>query len=200
MQKLIHNAMAVLLSGVVLASSVLPPLVCHAHVGGEQEHSHHAAEADHHHSGVHAKDDRHRGEDEAEGHPPQSMTRNVCHLMSDAGHHHEHGLESPVSHLHVSIGGFDFSLPLPIPENSNGPLSPVDDDAGFTVFGRLTDDFTVVSQVDLASVVDVTVADSLKTDVPVDDDTARARWLDSRADRSFLCDSARGERSGVLLI
>lgn len=199
MRQRFHKAITVLLSGAVLASSVLPPAVCHAHVGGDREHSHHDAEADHH-ADVHPGHDRHHdGEADQDEHSHHSVSHNDRHRHDD-GRDDEHEIESPAAHLHFSIAGFDFSLPLPVDEHSNGPLGPVGDDAVFVGIVRLTDDFTVVSQVDLASVVDVSAADSLTIDVSADEDDGRARCLNGRADRIFLCDSARCERSGVLLI
>lgn len=190
----LHKANAVLLSGAVLLSSVLPPAVCHAHVGGDQKHSHHSAERDHrangHREGGHHHDLAPEGD-------------HSHHCDGELGHHghgDEHGIEHPTTHLHASIAGFDFTLPLPGDGNPHGQYPPVSDNGDIVGVVRLTDDFTVGWQSDLASMVKLSVVDVLTIDVAADKDDARARWLHGRADRTFLCDIARCERSGVLLI
>lgn len=198
MNQLLHKTMTILLSGAVLASASLPPGFCHAHAGGDREHSHHAAGAGHHHVDAQLTHEHHEeGDEERRSHHSPNQDDRHRH---DGSHEEERGIESPAAHLHFLTAGFDFSLPLPVDGHSDGPLGPMGDDAGFVGIFRLTDDFTVVSQVDLASIVDVSVADVLTIDVSADEDDARARWLKGRADRIFLCDSARCERSGVLLI
>lgn len=198
MKQLLHKTITILLSGAVLASASLPPGVCHAHAGGDREHSHHAAGAEDHHADARLTHGHHdEGDEERHSH---HSANHVDPHRHEGSHEDEHEIESPAAHLHFSIAGFDFSLPLPADGHSNGPLGPVGDEAGFVGIVRLTDDFTVVSQVDLASIVDLSVADVLSVDVSADTGAARARWLNGRADRIFLCDSARCERSGVLLI
>ncbi|MDA1165950.1 MAG: hypothetical protein O3B13_22870 [Planctomycetota bacterium] len=194
MKRLFHKAMTILLSGAVLASSVLPPAVCHAHAGGNRHHSHerdHAEPAsnDHKHDHGHhhhmADDSDHQGQDHER--PANELPQ--C----DAE------IELAVAHLHLSIAGFDFSLPLPSDDGSNGPLGPTRDDAGYFGIVRLTDDTITVPRVDLSTVIDVSIAAPVVVDSLVDAAVQAARWLCARtADRTLLCDSARCERSGVL--
>lgn len=176
MKRLIHKSMTLLLSAMTLAGSIIPPGIAHAHMGGEEPHSHEVAHGHHH---------EHEHRNESDSHESSAVD--------------DHGLGDTVPHLHFSIAGCEFSLPLPVRNESNGPLAPLDDDGDVAVV-RLTDDFTIVSQVDLASIVDVSVPDCQTIGASADEDDAGARWLCGRADRIFLCDSARCERSGVLLI
>ncbi len=180
MKQLLHRSISLLLTAAVLAGAVLPPAVGHAHVGGDESHSHEQEHAydDHVHHHAHQHVDEGHGDD-----------RNGDDVFG-----------SSVPHLHLSVAGFNFSLPLPIDGHSHRPFLPMNDDVGVFAVVSLTDDFTIVSQVDLATIVDVSVADVVTSDVSTDEDDARARWLKGRADRIFLCDSARCERSGVLLI
>lgn len=196
MKRLLHKAMTILLSGAVLASSVLPPAVCHAHSEGDQPHSHEQGHE-------HADSDQH---DHGHGHHHDGAA------VSD---HHEHrhhapsehedepatgGIESASAHLHFSIAGFDFSLPLPSHDGSDEPLSPLGDNAACFGLVRLTDDTVTVPRVDLTDLVDLSASAPLASASLVDQTQQTARWLCVRAvDRTLLCDSARCERSGVLL-
>lgn len=189
MKQLLHSVMTILLSGAVLASSVLPPAVCHAHAGGNRHHSHdepasndHNRDHGHHH---HVADDS-----DHEGHDHQRPANELPQSEAE--------IELTVAHLHFSIAGFDFSLPLPSDDGSNGPTS---DDAGYLQFVRLTDDTTTVSRVDLSAAVELSTPAPRAFNPSVDAAVQAARWLCARtADRTLLCDSARCERSGVLLI
>tara|TARA_R110002072_G_C7972516_1_gene534950 strand:- start:8834 stop:9382 length:549 start_codon:yes stop_codon:yes gene_type:complete len=182
--------MAILLSGAVLASSVLPPAVCHAHSNGEPSHSH---GEDHKHSDPLERGHVHRHETPTDsGHTDHDHSQAANGLLESV-----RKIKPPVAHLHFAIAGFDFSLPLPSDDGVTGPLTPECYDAGFFGIVRLTDDTITVSQVDLSAVVDVSIAIAVTLGVSV----GAARWNHVRtADRSFLCDSARCERSGVLLI
>jgi len=198
MKRLLHKAMTILLSGAVLASSVLPPAVCHAHSEGDRSHSHkqdlEQPDSDEH--------------DHGHGHGHQHDGAAVSH--HDEHRHHEpsehederaSGIEPASPHLHFSIAGFDFSLPLPSDDGSDGPLSPTGDNAGCFGILRLTDDTITVPRVDSSKVVELSAPAPLAIDSLVDVGEQTARWRCVRTiDRTLLCDSARCERSGVLLI
>jgi hypothetical protein len=160
-----------LLSALMLASTCLPPALRHAHEGGD--------EANHRHdtSGVrHLK----HGHHEAEGyheHEVVSITERA--VLSDA-----------VVHLHWAIFGIDFSTTLPSEPRSREPavvrvmVMPAISVSGENAVGVLT---AIASQpgLDFASVRSVGTTPlqppNLVTSAP-------------------LCDSARRERSGVLLV
>lgn len=191
MKRLLHKAMTILLSGAVLASSVLPPAVCHAHAEGNRSHSHDGADEEqaadeHHHHGHHHH--HHATHSDHKHDPPEPDD-------GDGG-----GSEPAVAHLHFLIAGFDFSWPLPSDNGSSGPLTPATDNAGFLGVGRLTDDTIAVTRIDLSSAVDVSFGHLMTIGASADAGDATARWLRGRVDRTFLCDSARCERSGVLRI
>lgn len=192
MTDLLHQIMAILLSGAVLTSSVLPPAVCHAHSEGGEQHSHRRDDEEpasndhdyHHHVTAHSDHDEHE-----HGQPAEESSLNPA------------GIELAVAHLHFSVAGINFSLPLPTGDRPNGPLAPTRDDAGSLQFVRLTDDTVTVSRVDLSAAVDLSAPAPLLADSSVDPAVQAAYWRCFRnADRVFLCDSARCERSGVLLI
>jgi hypothetical protein len=197
MKRLLHKVMTVLLSGAVLASSVLPPAVCHAHSEGDRSHSHeqdheHRDAVEHHHGHGHNRDgaavsdhDEHRHHEPSE-HKDDSATG---------------GIKPALVHLHFSIAGFDFSLPMPGHDGSNGPVSPTGDNAGCFGIVRLTDDTITVPRFEQSDVIDLSTSAPLTIASLVDATQHAARWRCVRAtDRTLLCDSARCERSGVLLI
>lgn len=197
MKRLLHKVMTILLSGAVLASSVLPPGVCHAHSEGDRSHSHkldhEQSDSDehnhghghHHDDGAFSDHDEHRHHESSE-----------CEDERTAG-----GIDPALGHLHFSIAGFDFSLPLPSHDGSDGPLSSTGDQAGCFGVVRLTDETITVSRVELSDVIDLPMPAPLAFASLVDATQDAARWRCVRAaDRSLLCDSARCERSGVLLI
>lgn len=197
MKRLLHKVMTILLSGVVLASTVLPPAVCHAHAEGDRPHSH-----EHSH-------ERPESDEHDHGHGHQHDAAAVSH--HDEHRHHEPsehederatgGIEPASGHLHFSISGFDFSLPIPSDDGSDGPLSPTGHNAGYFGIVRLTDDTVTVPCVDFADLVNLSASTPLAIASLVDQTPQTARWLCVRAaDRTLLCDSARCERSGVLLI
>ncbi|NQV24405.1 MAG: hypothetical protein HQ518_08560 [Rhodopirellula sp.] len=198
MKLLLHKAMTILLSGAVLASSVLPPAVCHAHSDGDRSHSH---QQDH----VPPNSDEH---DHGHGHHHDgaAVSRHDEHRHEQSAHEDESaagGIELAAGHLHFVIAGFDFSLPLSLPgdEGSDGPLSPTGDNAGGFRIVRLTGDAATVPRIELSDVIDLSTLAPLATSSLVDQTLQTARWLCVRAvDRTLLCDSARCERSGVLLV
>lgn len=184
--------MAILLSGAVLTSSVLPPAVCHAHAEGGEQHSHRRDHQEptsnkhthHHHVTAHSDHDEHDHRQ-----PAEESSLNPA------------GIELAVAHLHFSVAGLNFSLPLPTGDDPDTPLAPNRDDAGNFQFVRLTDDAVTVSRVDLSAAVDLSARAPLLADSSVDTSAQAACWRCFRnADRAFLCNSARCERSGVLLI
>ena len=197
MSRLFHSVMTILLSGAVLASSVLPPAVCHAHSGGDRSHSHKQdrRQSD---SGLHDHEHGHRHDDSAVSDHDEHRHREPSEREDERV---TGGIEPALGHLHFSIAGFDFSLPLPSHDVSDGPLSSTGDQAGCFGVVRLTDDTITVPRVELSDVVDLSTPAPLAIAALFDATQHAARWRCILADdRSLLCDSARCERSGVLLI
>jgi len=98
--------------------------------------------------------------------------------------------------MHFLFGWFEFSVPLPNREGSDRPLTP---DERLVGVARLIGDVIPVPIVDVVDVIEV-VAPLASFD-GFDPKLSRSAKPASQAvDRILLCDSARCERSGVLLI
>lgn len=185
MECLFHKALTLLLTTAVLTGSLVPPGIRHAHAAGDQPHSqgsHVEAHAGHNHGSRHH---HHDSSHEFRDHDESAQARV------------DNGLGQSIAHMHFSFFGFDFSFPLPHRDGSDGPLTP--DERQLEVV-RLTDDVTPVSRVDVVNAVAVTTAPLDYFD-RFDAEMSRSAKSGVRAvDRILLCDSARFERSGVLLI
>lgn len=168
----------------VLAGSVMPPAFAHSHAAGDATHEHTAAagRADHSHGHHHA-------------HP------------HGAGHHHHHDhapattehavpqtLHDHTPHWHITFWFVDLNFPsLPTPEGDS------------TVDGQLP--VVVAPLVDPSQAAQIDDAAAL----PAGLDTANVHPTDAvvvtsagpvrrtASCRTLLCDTARRERSGVLL-
>ena len=207
MRRLIHTATAVLLSVVVLTGTAMPPAVLHAHAGGDQGHCHAADEAGHSHDARHAHahdhhhvEDHHHGEDFSHQAHARTHTEDPA---GDTGHHrhqNDDSIEAPTRHLHLSIAWFDVSVPLPVDEHSNDPCDPLRDSTGDVEFVRLNEVSKVAQRVAASSAVEWSLTGSFLIARSGDEDRTLTRWLVGRGDRTFLCDTARRERSGVELI
>ena len=188
-----RNLLVLLLVGSVLITGLLPPAVLHAHATGHASHDHDSAERDHR---PHGHD---HGHDHGDGHSHQHL--HVRESESDAVRHPgtSDGIRVATRHLHITVLGLTFSVPMPEPADSSFPLSPLDDDDGCELL-RLSGDSVTVSRVNQDAAVDVSVAWSVPVADSGDSSVASAFWRRAqRADRVCLGDSARFERSGVLL-
>lgn len=175
-----QKMMSLLLSGMVLAWGVIPPGVEHAHTGGnDASHQHVKCEDVAHHDSH-----NHHGDD---GHHEHATVPDVS-LLADN-----------VLHLHWQLLGLEFSIPVP-EEPADGTEDEGTEDEGTTVstfvrvmnenvlatqagpsFGRVLLAATCAPSVDVVwSLEPIPLPLDLVTSIP-------------------LCDSARLERSGVLL-
>lgn len=197
MGRRLHNLLTTLLSCTVLLAALLPPAVSHVHAVGDQPHSHEAAEQNQHsHSHSHGHGHHHEN-----GHPAHHASTDDHETPSDRDDEGAAATLASTAHIHVTIAGLNFSLPLPSDSGSNTPLMPVDDHGDGNGVFRLTSDTVTVPRVDLSSAIDVSVASPMLVDSVAGLMNAAAQWMQWRAtDRVCLCDSARCERSGVLLI
>src|SRR5690606_189389 len=177
MGRLFQNLTTVSLVAAVLAGSLLSPGVRHAHSQGDVPHSHDAAAVvshEDHHGQAHDESHTHHGD-------------------------HRHESDAPsgdlVGHWHISLLGIEFTFP-----QEDEPHEPLTQYQGELVVLRLTPDVVVNSAVALADLVNL----SSDTASSADRIDVEGRWsanpLSRPVDRILLCDSARCERSGVLLI
>ena len=187
MGRLFHKALTLLLTTAVLTGSLLPPALSHAHAEGDRPHSQRSEAVindDHAHSHHTEKHDHadHSEQDRGESMPPFLVG----------------GTKESSIHLHVFVFGIDFSIPMPHRDGSDDPLTP--DDGGHIEYVRLTTDVVLASRVDLSVAVDVAAAASVFPDRHDAALSLTARFGIRTVDRILLCDGARFERSGVLLI
>ena len=187
-----HKLLVLLLSSSVLVTGLLPPAVLHAHTTGHASHDHDSAEREHRHHG--------HSHDHGDGHSHEHSQ--VRESESDAVRHPgtSDGIQVFARHLHVTVLGLTFSVPTPEPAESSFPLNPLDDDDGCELV-RLSGDSVTVSRVNPDTAIDVSVVWSVPLAESGRAVVANAFWRRAqRADRICLEDSARFERSGVLLI
>ena len=170
-----HNAISLLLAAALLTNSVAVTHFSHIHAGGEECHSH-GAEADHGHVGCHEGGHAHEGisaERDDDG--------NVTHLTT-----------GPIPHAHVSLFGFMFSLPS---SDKSGPNEDEPDE-----LAALDDDPAIVPINHLVRCDDVRPGSPLSCPGDTIVQIPATKTLCAQVPTPPLCDRARFERSGVLLI
>jgi hypothetical protein len=179
----VHKLMTASLIAVILFGSLLSPAVHHAHVGGGVPHSHAADLAVH--------DASHEQHKHSHGGHTHTHHGRDASRVSPQGH-----LADDAAHLHIALLWFDFTLPL----ESNPGEAPLPVGEESLVVLRLTPD-AVCS---VAHVVVDLVDQWSAAAAPAESGGAEGLWAakprQGGADRNLLCDSARGARSGVLLI
>jgi hypothetical protein len=175
------------LSVLVLAWGILPPGVRHAHVGGgDSTHRHDAGQTVAHH-GPH-------DHDSVDGHDADH-----AHHSGDGNHQHETGLDVSLSadcvvHLHWRLLGIEFSMPV-----SQEPADGEDDvDTGVPAIVRMSDELVPVARAG-PSVDRVCLSHTCTPSADVVRDLAPVSRPTNLDTSIPLCDSARLERSGVLL-
>lgn len=173
-----QSVVSVLLAAVLVVDGVGLHGFGHAHLGGDQDHSHEdGATAEH---------------DEC-----------TCHHCHGDHHHSQHQAESSlaceaeltaglVEHAHLSIFGFEFSVPISDESQGKHPSQSLS-------FICLRDDCVVVPVVrpvhsDLLLQALLTTEDSQTAEMDL------AAPAKAQVPSPPLCDSARFERSGVLLV
>ena len=195
MKRLCQNGLAVLMSSAVLAATLMPPPVCHSHAAADTPHSH--------------------APDQSNS-PEHEQVAGESHSHRDLGHgtaNHQHGSAADgavrpsaaadgaegshreAAHLHLTLIGFAFSLFLPVGSDSHS-LDPTHPKTLLAVV-LLDDDVMRASRVELIGADGVPAAVPGETPVAV---SAASSLRVSGIDPLLLCDSARCERSGVLLI
>ena len=172
-----RTMLSLMLSALVLAWGIVPPVVQHAHVGGNDTSHQHG------------------------NRPPQTVPHHASHEHDSDAERHEHStvpedslLADFVSHLHWQFFGMDFSMPVP-----EEPGDDTDDEGTVPpMVVRVMDEVVPATQAgpSLCRVLCAAICTP----------TADVVWTLTPAPRSPslvtsipLCDSARLERSGVLL-
>jgi hypothetical protein len=179
-----QNLLRWLLSALLIATTTMPPGVCHAHAQGDVPHRHDRAAAGHRHMhGQHIHSHPHR-HDSLDGGVAVDFNRD-----RDA-----RDVAPVLAHMHLSWLGFEFTLPASsIPDDSDpnrGGSAPC--------FVRpLGDDVAEIRlQTDANQMTLVGAADVLLAAKPV---CLIAPHAFKPAHCTLLCDTARHERSGVQL-
>ena len=179
MGRLFHNLTTVSLVAAVLGGSLLSPGVRHAHSQGDVAHSHVAEAASHesHHGHLHGK----------------SHTHHSDHSLESDSHSRKE-LTDLVGHWHISLLGIEFTIP-----QDGVPGEPFPQCEGELVVLRLTPDVTLSFAVALTDLVDLSSETTVFDDRSDVEPAGSVIALVLPVDRILLCDSARCERSGVLL-
>ena len=172
---------------VMAIPAVSPPTLRHCHSDGDKPHSHDIATADDHghshkHDSKHAHSVRH-------SHRADSVTAKDSH-----DGHAKPSASLPVEHRHIVLFGFECSLPLSLPDRSDSrqPIPNEDQWAPLNTQpflpGVALDGATILA-VELFSPTELTPRIAVRSE-----GRARHRAV------TFLCDTARRERSGVLVV
>ena len=175
MTNFLNKTLTLLLVATTLAGWLMPPGVRHAHAGGEEAHSHHHDHEDDHRHGHHA----------CESHGEHGVAERDVEAA---------GLV--VAHIHFNFLGFGFSLPCPDSDEDD----PTNQDR-IATFGFVGLSKEVLLQRESARDIAIVFSIDLQCWFHREEALeALHRLVALRLDRSLLCDSARFERSGVLLI
>lgn len=184
-----RNLLTLLLIVVMAMPALSPPALRHTHADGDRSHDHRVAATDHEHTHSHGP---------THSHSPRHSQRHAADLKT-AKHSHNgcegHSATPHVEHFHVFGFGFTTSLPLPAPERSDSPRAIPNVDQWVPL----------ISEVPLPDTsqdgLNVLVAElcTPATLTPRMADRSEIRPLRQSA-VNLLCDTARRERSGVLVI
>ena len=174
------------LIAVMAMPAVSPPALRHSHAGGDTSHKHEVA-TDEPHGHSHAHGPR----------PSSRHSHQTAPTTAKHSHDHQaaHSATSPAEHVHVFWFGFEFSMPMPAPVRSDSPRPIVGVDQWVPLIWEFTlpeaaADGSRIRATDLAMPTVQEPLLAVRSVVPPLQQTA-ATWL---------CDTARRERSGVLVI
>ncbi len=179
-----RHLMTLLLIAVMAIPAMSSPALRHSHADGDQSHQHGTASGERHaHVPGHSHSPRHHHSADA------AQTK---HTHDDRA---SHSPQSPDEHQHVFWFGFQTSLPLPTPERSDSPRPTASTDQWVPLISEVTlPDASLVGshipEADLLTPTELTPRLPARSEV-------RPR---QRSAVALLCDTARRERSGVLVI
>ncbi len=191
-----HDLLRWLLSALLIATTTMPPGVCHAHAQGDVPHRHDRAAAGHRH--VHGDAEHsHAEHGRARPHWHDLLGRELLGRGAAIDFNRDRDARdvAPVrAHLHLSWLGFEFTLPASnIPDDSDpnrGGSSP----CFVRPLGDAVADVRLLTGTNHLSLVGA--VDVLSTAEPV---CLVAPHSSKPACVPSLCDTARHERSGVQL-
>ena len=183
-----HNLVTLLLIAVMAMPAVSSPVLRHRHADGDKSHQHGAISAERHgHSHTHGPRHSHS--------PRNRHAVDATKTKHSHGDHTSHSAQSPVEHLHVYWLGFAFSMPLSAPERSDSPRPTASTEQWVPLISEVTlpDASQVGSHI---PAVDLLTPTELTPRLPARSEVRPLR----QAAVALLCDTARRERSGVLVI
>lgn len=181
------NLVTLLLITVLVMPVVSSPTLRHSHADGDKSHQHEVESAKRHgHSHSHGSRHSH-----ASRHSHRAKATRDKHSHDDRVNH---SAQSPVEHLHVFWFGFQSSLPLSTPERSDSPRPTASTEQWVPLISEVTlpDASQVGSHVpslDLLTPTELTPGLLACSEVRLRQPVV-----------ALLCDTARRERSGVLVI
>ena len=173
--RLLGRKLVTLLLVVVMAMpAVSSPALRHSHADGDKSHQHGVESAERH------------GHSHTHGHANATKAKHS---------HDDRVSQSPVEHLHVFWFGFQTSLPLSAPESSDSPRPMASTEQWVPLISEVTlpdaaQDGSTMLAVDLFTPSGLTPRLPARSEVRPPHESAVA----------LLCDAARHERSGVLVI
>lgn len=181
-----RNLMTLLLIAVMALPAVSSPALRHSHTDGDRSHQHSVATI------------KHRQDADARGHKHSTRHKHHADATPATTSHDERAsqsAQSPVVHLHVFWFGFQSSLPLSDPDRSDSrPPNP-----GAEQWVPLISEISLPNAAQDGSTilaVDLLTPTGLMPRLPARSEVRPPR----ESAMALLCDAARRERSGVLVI
>ena len=177
MRLLARNLVTLLLIAVMAMPAVSSPALRHSHADGDKSHQHGVASAERH------------GHSHTHGHANATKAK---HSHDDRV---SHSPQSPIEHLHVFWFGFQTSMPLSAPDQSESPRPMASTEQWVPLISEISlpdavQDGSTMLAVDLFTPTGLTPRMPARSEVRPPPESAVA----------LLCDTARRERSGVLVI
>ncbi len=185
MRLLARNLVTLLLIAVMAMPAVSSPALRHRHADGDKSHQHGVATVE-----------RSQTSGPRHSHSSQHSHR-VETVMAKESHDDRAtpSANSPVEHLHVFWFGFQSSLPVSAPERSDSPRSSASTEQWVPLISEVTlpdasQGGSQIPAVDLLTPTELTPRLPVRSEVRPPHESVVA----------LLCDTARRERSGVLVV
>lgn len=180
-----RNLVTLLLIAVMAMPAVSSPALRHSHADGDKSHRHDVASVEDH---GHSQSSRHSHRK----HSHRKHGQTPKHAHEDRANP---SAQLPVEHLHVFWWGFQSSLPLSAPDRSDSPSPSTSTEQWVPLISEISlpddaQDRVQFLAVDLFTPTELTPRLPARSEVRPPHESAVA----------LLCDAARRERSGVLVI
>ena len=177
MRFLARNLVTLLLIVVMAMPAVSSPALRHSHADGDKSHRHGVETVERH------------------GHSHTHDPANAAKAKHSHGERVSDSAQSPVEHLHVFWFGFQTSMPLSAPDQSESPRPIANAEQWVPLISEISlpdaaQDGSTMLAVDLFTPTGLTPRLPARSEVRPPHESAVA----------WLCDTARHERSGVLVI